>query len=338
MARRNTTPEPTNEQIFNILHDELTNVYEKQRLLISIGLSEIESQLLATYVERKRNESENENASATENETPQITPETTPHLWQIIEAGLANYTFGVEIECFAPRGTIVDNATNQGLDVRSEGYNHDDVTDHHKLVSDGSLCGCPDPVEFVTAVLPFENVESSLKAITKTLAASNAKVNKSCGLHVHVATPTLTDAQYCNVFVNYMHLEPLIDSWLAPSRKNNEYSRSLRSVFSSVMNATNPSEMARACGCSRYYKVNPMAYSRHRTIEFRQHQGTVEFEKIFNWLRFCAKLVEFSKDHRLNESTAPTQIEDIEFLNDNEKAYFKARAAHFASRAESIAA
>jgi hypothetical protein len=41
------------------------------------------------------------------------------------------------------------------------------------------------------------------------------------------------------------------------------------------------------------------AYWRHRTVEFRQHSGSIEFEKISNWLHFLARMIEFSKTQRV---------------------------------------
>ena len=40
----------------------------------------------------------------------------------------------------------------------------------------------------------------------------------------------------------------------------------------------------------RYYKLNLAAYIRHETIEWRQHSGTVEFEKIVLWVALTQAL------------------------------------------------
>jgi hypothetical protein len=78
----------------------------------------------------------------------------------------------------------------------------------------------------------------------------------------------------------------------------------------------------------RYYKINCEAWGRHHTIEFRHHQGTTDYDKISYWARFCIKLVHWSADHRLN---APVRsIDDVPFLTDDEKNFFKDRANAFA--------
>ena len=69
----------------------------------------------------------------------------------------------------------------------------------------------------------------------------------------------------------------------------------------------------------RYFKVNPISYDRHKTIEFRQHSGTTDYEKISNWILFLAKLVEFSYKKEITECNS---IEEIPFLKESEKQYF----------------
>ena len=67
-----------------------------------------------------------------------------------------------------------------------------------------------------------------------------------------------------------------------------------------------------------------MSINRHGTIEFRQHQGTTDFEKISNWVRFCAKLVQWSKENVLSNDAL--SIDNIPFITESEKAFFKSRA------------
>ena len=74
----------------------------------------------------------------------------------------------------------------------------------------------------------------------------------------------------------------------------------------------------------RYYKVNAESYTRHKTIEFRQHQGSTNYKKIEMWVKFCAKLVGWSRNNVFTS-------EDIPFLNKEEKAFFQSRKDAFAA-------
>ncbi|MBR1732821.1 MAG: amidoligase family protein, partial [Alloprevotella sp.] len=82
----------------------------------------------------------------------------------------------------------------------------------------------------------------------------------------------------------------------------------------------------------RYHSVNPIAYSAHGTIEFRQHQGTTNFTKIKNWVSFLAKLVAYSTENVIENEI--TSIDEIPFLTATEKRYFNSRKAAFEGNRE----
>ena len=70
-----------------------------------------------------------------------------------IDQILARYTFGVEIECYHVRvNELINKATERGLEMHSEGYNHRDNDTYYKLVSDGSIRG-ENPIECVSPIL-----------------------------------------------------------------------------------------------------------------------------------------------------------------------------------------
>lgn len=236
------------------------------------------------------------------------------------------FTFGVEIECFVAPGAIHEAAATTHLRYDYERYNHD-TRAHFKFVSDASVRGLSNPIECVSPVLRGKKGLADLKRVCKTLNKADAKVNQSCGLHVHIGAANLTDNQYCNVFVNYLYLEEIIDTFMAQSRRDNQYAATLSQHASAIKRATTKSDIAYALG-SRYFKVNPYSYTRHKTIEFRQHGGTTNYDKISHWVMFCGKLVNWSMNNRLNAPVS--NIDDIPFLNDEEKAFFKSRQSELA--------
>lgn len=254
----------------------------------------------------------------------------TPYEISIILSGVegavkGRFTFGVEMECFVNRGAIRIAAERTSMEYEYEGYNHRDGHSYFKFTTDSSVRGMADPVECVSPVLTGNDGKRMLKNACKTLNIANAKVNATCGLHVHIGAAKLTDKQYCNVFVNYMYLEAIIDTFMAPSRRDNEYARSIQDHKYSLEQAVTIQNVQNGLHNSRYHKINPMSYNRHKTIEFRQHAGTTNYEKIINWVNFCGKLVIWSKKNRL---TAPVaSIDEIPFLNAEEKSFFKARAS-----------
>lgn len=236
------------------------------------------------------------------------------------------FTFGVEIECNVARNALVNAAINTSFRYEYQGYNHNDSHNCFKFVPDASLHGA-NPIECVSPVLKGINGKKALKTACQTLNAAGATVNSSCGLHVHIGAADLSGEQYVNVFVNYQMLESIINKFMAPSRRNGRWAKSIAQY--NLRNLRSQAEVARMLG-SRYHAVNAESYARHRTIEFRQHGGSTDFTKIFNWVNFCGKLVNWSKTNRL--SAPVNSIDDIKFLTKAEKEFFKARIELFANR------
>lgn len=235
------------------------------------------------------------------------------------------YTFGVEIECYnVDRDLMHQSADANALRIAYEGYNHRDNTEYYKFVRDGSIVG-DNGIECVSPVLDSRTGFASLEACCKALNETGAKVNRTTGLHVHIATRNMTGEWYRNVFQNYKMLEGVIDTFMAPSRRadNNYYCDTLQDH--DFWGCTTINDVQMQLNGSRYHKVNAEAYKVHKTIEFRQHQGTTDFEKISHWVRFCAKLVGWSKRFAFDSTVA--SIDEIPFLTKTEKNWFKRRAA-----------
>ena len=236
------------------------------------------------------------------------------------------FTFGTEIECFVRPDLIHESARALGVQIAYEDYNHVDGKTHYKFVSDSSVRSLNseedrNSIECVSPILKGAKGLSSLKKACQALNNAGATVNKSCGLHVHIGVSELAGNAIVNIFKNYAMLEPIIDAFMAPSRRNNGFAKSLHNLnFSGCENIFDLQDRMRG---DRYYKVNAMAYNRHKTVEFRQHQGTTNFTKISMWVNFCVKLVEWSEKNLF--SSIPTTVDEIPFLNAKEKAFFKAR-------------
>ena len=118
---------------------------------------------------------------------------------------------------------------------------------------------------------------------------------------------------------------------MPPSRRNNNYCQSLRvdSWESKIDSARTLQDLEnKITRRSRYFKLNSQSYWRHHTVEFRQHSGSVEFEKVKNWILFCARFVEFSKK---NTVTCQEKSELKKFLNRDLINFYNNRAAKFAA-------
>lgn len=232
------------------------------------------------------------------------------------------FTIGVEIECYNLNKSVVLEALRaERVNAIETGYNHTDYNDTYKLGYDGSISGS-NGCEVVSPIL--RNL-SSLKKVCKVINEAGAKVNRSCGLHVHFGAKDFTIDQWIRIIRNYAALESIIDSFMPASRRgdNNGYCKSIVNAASYVIGSRNMTEIQAAFRRNRYHKVNVMAYDDYKTIEFRHHSGTTDFTKIEAWINFLRALIEYS----INNETivSASSIDEIPFLTNAQKSYFNNR-------------
>ena len=239
-----------------------------------------------------------------------------------------NRNFGVEIEaCNCTRERLARELTAAGINVQVEGYNHTDHTDHWKLVTDSSLHG-NNTFELVSPILHGEQGLEELEKVCWVLDLCNAKVNDTCGLHVHMDAAEFDLSTWKNLILTYKRLEGVIDNFMPRSRRNNRYCKGLSAITeTSIKNARSISDLRTAFLHNRYHKVNLEAYARHRTVEFRQHGGSTNFTKMSAWIHFLAKMITFAKQGQVNTGTT---LQNIPFLTESEKLYLKIRTKKLA--------
>lgn len=239
-----------------------------------------------------------------------------------------NRNFGIEIEAYnCTRERLARELTAAGINVQVEGYNHTDHTDHWKLVTDSSLSG-NNTFELVSPILHGEQGLEELEKVCWVLDLCNAKVNDTCGLHVHMDAAEFDLTTWKNLILTYKRLEGVIDNFMPHSRRNNHYCKALTSITeNSIKHARNIGDLRAAFFHNRYHKVNLEAYARHRTVEFRQHGGSTNFTKMSAWIHFLSKMITFAKQGQVN---AGTTLQNIPFLTESEKLYLKIRTKKLA--------
>lgn len=234
-----------------------------------------------------------------------------------------NRRFGIEIEAYNCRmDVLVDALREEGIQVSAENYNHT-TRNHWKLVTDSSLSG-NNTFELVSPVLEGQNGLKELKKVCWVLDACDVKVNASCGLHIHFDAANFSLQTWKNIAISYKHIELVIDKFMPESRQNNNYCRSLRNITEQKINNAQSIDNLQqvAFENTRYFKVNPQSYSRHKTIEFRQHAGSINYDKISNWVLFLNGLVTFAQQQPIASGMV---LNDIPFLSDEQKSFFRLR-------------
>ena len=240
-------------------------------------------------------------------------------------------TFGIEIEGYnCDRDELARKLTEAGINANNEGYNHE-TRSTWKVISDASLSGNKS-FEVVSPILQGEDGINQLQTVCRVLEEMKAKVNKTCGLHVHIGVNDFEIEDWKRLFKNYIKMEKTVDSFMPNSRRksNNRFTKSLvkQGHNQKIESARNLEELERTLlRGDRYHKINTRCFWRQKTVEFRQHSGTVDFAKISNWVKFVMRLTDYSKTSII----ANSRIENLEFCTTEIKDFYKQRIQALAS-------
>ena len=207
--------------------------------------------------------------------------------------------FGVEIEFNNDvRHEIASILNSRGVRCYVKGYTHE-IMDSWKIVID-STCG----YEIVSPILyDFHELE----IVCETMVRVGAKVDFKCGLHVHHDANDLSVENIKNVYRLYNKYEKAIDSVMPVSRRKSN-SRWCQPVtdgwLDKVESCDSISDMKSQLANNsprsglRYKKLNFCSYLSYGTLEFRQHSGTTNFEKIKNWVLVTNIMLQRSSEEK----------------------------------------
>lgn len=242
---------------------------------------------------------------------------TTPHVGreETERGSLLDRTYGIELEVVrSSRNAATSSVLAQALReagfprVEDLGYTHEH-SNYWRVVSDSTVRNdMGEGFEVVSPVLQGEGDFAQVQRVCKVLEARELTVNKTCGLHVHLGAGDMTPSDILAIAKRYATHEDKLDAIVAPSRRgaagglgycmtnkgfltiDNDRVTDLQSLYN-VADAAVRGRGAPQGDDGRYTKFNVKAYQRHRTVEFRQHQGTINAEKIEYWVRFLQQFV-----------------------------------------------
>ncbi|WP_228636020.1 amidoligase family protein [Clostridium perfringens] len=209
--------------------------------------------------------------------------------------------FGVEIEVTVrSESELVRKLEERGIKVVDVNNTHEVVENGWKIVYDGSVEGYGG-YRGVEIVSPPSSDIDELQIVCEVLQEVEAKVNSSCGLHVHHDINDLKRKQIMRVYNFYNKYEKAINLMFTKKRIENRYCRPVSRIIDKVNNCDTKHELLRDIAGKgrggyynncRYYTVNLRSYLYYGTIEFRQHNGTINIDEIASWIAFTHKIVE----------------------------------------------
>lgn len=221
--------------------------------------------------------------------------------------------FGVEIECYGlSQLEVIEKLEENNIPAC---YCNDYFMGIYtwSVGKDGTI-NQPYPIEVKSPILDFSQIDR-VEKVVKILSEMELKTDSSCALHVHWNVSDYAGWDIANLLKLYIKFEPVLDLLVAFWRRgnNNDHCRSLikNNIWQWIdsLDVTLPAyqiskefqkayrlEKVTSFPSARHHKLNICAINRYGTVEFRQHQGTLDWEEIKNWILLTGQMVGRARD------------------------------------------
>ena len=190
--------------------------------------------------------------------------------------------------------------------------------------------------EVVFPPLPYNQFAIDyIKSVIDLLVSNGATINSGCGMHVHISNAKIKDginpitlAGQCiqsihehgnidalklecldepmdaiavkDIMNRYKDSQTSINGFFPQSRTNHNMCKPITRTI-----AGNTIQELKACTSGKFSVINLEPWTSKGTIEFRQASGTLEMDKILNWVEFLLTLVSQTVDNRIETGSAP---------------------------------
>lgn len=179
--------------------------------------------------------------------------------------------------------------------------------------------------ELVTPILTYGDIET-LTTIVAELKAAGAKVNESCGLHVHIGAANLTAQAIRNLVNDVASHEELLYKALNVHQRRKSYCKPTNKNFLNRLNARKPKTLDELAETwyqrrpfptihydeSRYHTLNLHATFTKGTVEFRIFNGSLEADDIKTAIQLSCALVANAKASK-RTPYKPVNVENEKF-------------------------
>lgn len=251
-----------------------------------------------------------------------------------------NRRFGIELEIYAPvlansclsdvQRNLADILTANGINAVARNYSHEPLNNADVAIeTDGSIGGTSNfksiafaSIEVKTRIITLADYKQIMPKVLEILKFLGFRINSTCGFHIHYASEEVKTQGYkfirslLNCCYKY---ENCFLNIISESRRQNHFCKGLPSNYQNIWNRTSGrrfQSMIRS-HFDRYYGLNlTHIYEPDPHIEIRFHQGTLDYEKITNWLFLWNRVIQAATEKRAKcpKEKLPGTINDLENL------------------------
>ena len=175
--------------------------------------------------------------------------------------------------------------------------------------------------------IPENKMEEVIDGVCKVLNEAGARVNKTCGFHVHLDMRQ-RNRDVC--FSNLVSSQSIMYAMQpAPRRDSRFCKKTVSKTFTTAVREPGGD------GNTRYVGINPHSFEKYNTIEIRIHTGTTNANKIKNWVNLLVGIANSTKVIT-EEPTKADKFGKLFDLKPEVVEYIKSRMLKFKSKTEGI--
>ena len=226
----------------------------------------------------------------------------------------AGRTFGVEIETVGLSEITALVAIESVVSARRAHYSSRDYS-AWSVKGDGSLeSPNGEAAEIVSPVMEWGNADhyAQVERVTRALREAGARVNETCGLHVHIGASDLSRTELMGVVKAYTAAQDSLNHNISPYRLDSSWAKiwpSWEGPQTTIRYGDPTWESLRDAFIGgdymdRYMTVNLAPYADRGTVEFRQHNGSLNARTILAWAGLCVSTVKLGSEVEHREQWA----------------------------------
>jgi hypothetical protein len=227
-------------------------------------------------------------------------------------------SFGVEIEFFGITREMAEMALQSvSLPVVIAGRRDANVNEW-KITTDGSVSstntGCGSGLELVSPILTGKKGYKELKVAIDALKSAGARVNVTCGIHVHLDMRSESNKMIAEFAGIYFGIQTQLEWLVSKSRRggrNNYCSPMRRSSLSQIQDTLFVGDTRSEFNLSRYNHFNIMSILKHGTVELRMMNGSVNSKKVTAWVQLQQALANWAKSNMELDSAVLSNVDEL---------------------------
>lgn len=170
---------------------------------------------------------------------------------------------------------------------------------------DGSL---RNGIELVSKPIKKTKITTSITELERIIKKNKFIASKRCGIHTHFNQANKTIGQMCSFIVASVLAEPFVFQTYAKGRDDSNFCVPLLDCAGQTERIANAVQMCRtknitsrygldAFSTPKYTGINIRPLSTLGTIEHRYPFSTTDIKEIEDWIKYCARLNDYSKNY-----------------------------------------